>query len=165
MQRIGDLELDQDLAFERRQWTVQRVGWWLMLLAVVLGLLGLFGTGPLSSATARGDGVTVDYERFVRRHGEGELTIAIAPNQAQNGQVEVWLADAWLDAVTIEGISPEPASQHPSGDRQVYVFEVADPARPFTVRIDYRPQEMGRLPAELGIGSGEGLDVFQFSYP
>ena len=38
--RVGDLEIHQDLPFQRRSWTVQRVGWAIMALVVLAGLLG-----------------------------------------------------------------------------------------------------------------------------
>jgi hypothetical protein len=44
----GDLELDQDLAFERRTWTVERVAWVAMGLMGIAALAGLLGPGPLS---------------------------------------------------------------------------------------------------------------------
>ena len=35
MQRIGDLELSQDLEFQRRSWRVQRIGQGVMLLVLL----------------------------------------------------------------------------------------------------------------------------------
>ncbi len=45
MKRVGDLEIDQDLAFERRQWSVQRVGWGVGALIIVAALLGCSAPG------------------------------------------------------------------------------------------------------------------------
>ena len=48
---LGDLEVGQDLDFQRREWAVQRVGWGAMALVILAALLGLFGSsGPLSRA-------------------------------------------------------------------------------------------------------------------
>lgn len=48
-----DLDIDEDLNFQNKEWLVQRVGTWL-LFAVVLGAaLGLTGMGgPLSKGQA-----------------------------------------------------------------------------------------------------------------
>jgi hypothetical protein len=167
MQRIGDIELDQDLDFEERQWRIQRMGWAVMALLVVVALLGLFGTGPLSSAEAGGEdaGLSIQYERFVRRHGLAELNVEAAAGQASEGQVEIWIAGDYLDAVDIQGISPEPAEVRASGDRQVYVFTVDDPEQPLQVSISYIPREMGGMSAEMGVGDSAGVSFSQLSYP
>jgi hypothetical protein len=46
VQRHGDLEIQEDLPFQRREWLVERVAWGVMALLIVAALLGLFGTGP-----------------------------------------------------------------------------------------------------------------------
>ena len=166
MQRIGDIELDQDLDFEYRQWRVQRAGWVVMVVIVVAALIGLFGTGPLSSSVAGSDdSVTVAYERFIRRQGEAELTIGIAGGQATEGQVELWLDAAYHGEIQIQQISPEPEEVRSSGDRVTYVFAVDDPAAPVEMSIQFMSPDMGRLQGEVGIGDQPGVSFTQFSYP
>jgi hypothetical protein len=43
LKRIGDVEINQDLDFQRRCWTVQRIGWIVMAVLVLSALLGVFG--------------------------------------------------------------------------------------------------------------------------
>lgn len=50
--RIGDLEISQDLEFQKRSWTIQRVGWVVIALLILAGLLGVFGKGIAADATA-----------------------------------------------------------------------------------------------------------------
>jgi hypothetical protein len=61
----------ESLSLQRREWRVDRVGWVVMGLILVAGLLGVWGGGLLGSVTATGsDGrVLVDYDRFVRNLG------------------------------------------------------------------------------------------------
>jgi len=166
MPRSGDLELDQDLVFEGRQWKFQRVGWSLMALAIVAALLGVFGSGPLSSATAgNGEFVSVHYERFIRHTGEGDLTIAVAANQARAGEVELRVDASWLGAVQILGISPEPAGFRAGDGSHVYVFTVDEPSEPFAVSIRYTPREMGRIRSGFAVNDGPVVSFTQFSYP
>ena len=50
-------------------WALQRIGWAVMALVVLVGLVGLFGTGPLSRATAGEEEAPLfveEYERFAR---------------------------------------------------------------------------------------------------
>jgi hypothetical protein len=167
MKRIGDLELDQDLMFQEREWTIQRIGWVTMMLIIVAALLGLFGTGPLSAATA-GDAagpIAVEYQRFVRHDGRTTLKIRVDSRQGAEGQAEVWLAADYVDGVEIQHVSPEPQEVRADGDRQIYVFAVADPARPVEVSFSLKPRRIGRLPGEAGIPDGTEVTFNQISYP
>lgn len=60
------------------EWRFQQLGWAVMALIVVLALLGVFSTGPLSwSSTTAADGtVEVQYQRFVRNGGDNTLFAA-----------------------------------------------------------------------------------------
>lgn len=67
-QRVGDLELDQDIDFQRRSWAVQRVGWGVMALVALAALLGLFGPGPINNAItgSKEAPLWLEYKRFGR---------------------------------------------------------------------------------------------------
>ena len=166
MKRIGDIELDQDIAFQRKQWRFERVGWGLVALLIVLAAAGLFGTGPLSSATAGSDaeGLTVEYQRFVRRQGQVELVIGIDARHASNGQVELRIAGDYLASVRVQEVSPQPVEVRADGANQVYVFAVAEGAASIEVTIGGAPQEIGRFAGEVGAGD-VSVSFSQFSYP
>ena len=167
MNRVGDLEIDQDMAFQERGWRLQRAAWVAMLLVIVAALLGLFGTGPLSAATAGDDDgpLAVEYQRFVRHDGRTTVTVFVGGGQAAGDQVEFAISADYLDGVEVMGISPEPEDVRVTGDRQVYVFAVEDPAQPIEVAFSLKPREMGRLSGEVGVPGGQTVTFDQFSYP
>ena len=166
LERVGDLEIDQDLAFERRHWTVQRIGSVIGALIVVAALLGVFGSGPLSAATAGDEeSLAVHYQRFVRFQGQGELVIVVGANLAREGQVEFWLATEFLDDIDLQGISPEPDEVRLAGDRQVFVFLVDDPAQPVQVTFTYVPNGLGKVSGAAGLVDGPRVSFTQFGYP
>lgn len=167
MKRIGDLEIDQDLTFQEKEWHVQRIGWTMLLIILLLALLGLFGTGPISSATAGNteDGLTLDYERFVRHDGRASLTMEVSPGQISDGQIELWLSSTYLDNVEVQQISPQPDEVRVDGERQIYVFLVENPSEPVTMDISLQPRAMGRLSGDVGIAGGVHVTFNQFSYP
>lgn len=73
-----------------------------MALIIIAGLLGVFGTSPLSAATAGSDAaVVVHYQRFVRHQGEDELILNVGPNQANEGQIELWLSTGYLGEIDL----------------------------------------------------------------
>ena len=83
VRQVGDLEIAQDLAFQRREWTIQRVAWAVMALVALAGLLGLFGgAGPLTRAAAGNGALRLDYARFERKHAPTELRLQVAAGVA-----------------------------------------------------------------------------------
>jgi hypothetical protein len=81
--RIGDLEIQQDLNYQRREWRIQRLGWVVMRLVILAALLGLLGNGPLSKAsvTATDGSLRLDYHRCW--HYRNPMTLEIhAPGGA-----------------------------------------------------------------------------------
>lgn len=166
MQQIGDLELDQDLTFEQRQWVVQR-GVWIVLVALLVStVLGVFGSGPLSSAAVTSaDGMLrVEYERFVRREVIHELSLTVTVEEPGNGQVEVWVDVNSLDAMVVDTISPEPSEERGEGDRQIFVFEMGE-ANQLSIRFDVAREDIGWSRVHVGIVGGDDVSFTQISYP
>jgi len=89
LKRIGDLDINQDLAFQRRSWSLQRIGWGLIALVLIAALLGLFGHGPLSEATTDDPSLPIRlaYERFGRFGSPLVLRIRVEPAAAIARQV------------------------------------------------------------------------------
>jgi hypothetical protein len=54
--RVGDLEVDQNLEFEKVFWRAQRIGWGVVALVVLAALLGVFGNGSLGWTATRDGG-------------------------------------------------------------------------------------------------------------
>ncbi len=161
------LELDEHLAFQERQWRWERVGHILLGLIIIAALLGVFGTGPLASATAHSaDGhLQLDYQRVVRHQGEAEYRLRIDPAAITGTEVNVWFATGSIHAVRVEGITPEPSAMETGADRLTMTFAV-DPAQgPVTLVIHVTPQEMGLRTIELGLESGPSLRIRQLMLP
>lgn len=167
IRRIGDIDLDQNLDHERREWRVQRVGRVLLGFVVVAALLGLFGDGPLADAQVGGaaDGLTVRYSRFVRQLGERELVIDIPGDPARGDRVELWIDRAYIDRINISDVEPVPESVREGSGRLVFILQLRDPGASLRVRIDYTPKHVGRLRGRVGVGDDNGVSFTQFIYP
>lgn len=165
--RVGDLEIDQDVEFQEREWVVQRVAWVVMLVIIVAGLSGLFGAGPLSAATAgeSDDPLAVEYQRFVRHDGRTTVTVRVGGGQSAEDQVEVWVATDYLDGFEIRGVSPEPEEVRSEGGGLIYEFAVGDPTQRVEVTFSLQPRRMGRLTGEIGVPGGQTVTFGQLSYP
>jgi len=164
-QRVGSLEIGQDLDFQRREWVVQRGAWLVVLLILFIGLAGLLGGGPLSHAEASSGPLALDYERFVRKHAPTELDLRVAPAAVANGEVTLWLDQSVLDKIDVERIVPEPVEMEAAADRVVYRFAIEDSEEPTEVTFHLQPAEPGAVHVRLGLVNGADLTADQFIYP
>ncbi len=106
--KIGDLEISEDIEFQKKSWRFERVSQYLVLLLVVLALLGLFGGGPISSTTRTSqNGLQVECPRFQRNHSSYRLKITPSAASIREGQVSIWVDQSLLHALRIENITPE----------------------------------------------------------
>ncbi len=168
--RVSDLEVNEDLKFQRRDWAVQRVGWVAMALVALVALLGFFGgTGALrgeAKATNEDAVVSVSYERFLRFMKPTTLQIQLGQEAGKEGKVSAWLDRRYLDGLQVQQITPQPDSAKAGPEKLTYVFEVDDPNGTTTVSFDLLPeQKVGVLKGRVGIGDGEPVSFGQFVYP
>jgi hypothetical protein len=159
------MEIAEDLAYSRKVWTFERIGWGLLALLLAAALAGLFGKGPLSYTQLHSDdGWWLDYERFGRRVSPMTLKLHL-PASASDQQVQVWLDRQYLAACQIQQITPEPLETRLDADGLVYVF--ASQAQSDLVQIVFHlePQEFGFLSGRLGINEEPPLAFDQLIYP
>jgi hypothetical protein len=165
--RIGDLELDEDLRFQKRQWKVQRVAWVVWLVVLAAAVAGLFGSGPLSNGTAGEEGgpLWAEYHRFERYQGPSDLKVFFGPGAASGGEGRVWLARDYLESIELEAVTPTPLRVEAGADRHTYVFPVSDPQQGTSVVFRFRPEALGRHEARIGLPGGQELKFGRFVYP
>lgn len=159
---IGDLQLGQDLDFQRRSWRVQRVAWGIMLLIILGALLGLFGGDGMLNQAALGapdSGLRVQYRHFDRVLDQTLLRIDVS------GTGRVWLTNTFLERVLIDEIIPAPDQMIAGDERTTFVFEVAEGDPAGLVVIYYKPQRIGQLAGQIGVENGERYDFQQFIFP
>jgi hypothetical protein len=168
LQKIGPLEISQDLDFQRRSWRVQRFGWVLMLMVSLAALLGLFGRGILSSAHLGADAspIRAEYERFLRANAPGTLTIFIGSAAIRpDSTAELWLDRTWLAGMKVRAITPEPDGTRMDANRVMYTFSLDPAAAPARVTFDLETRSSGRINGRVGLVNGPSYNFSQFSYP
>jgi hypothetical protein len=165
--RVGDLEISQDLNFQRRSWAVQRFGWVMLALLILAACLGFFGPGPLSRAMAgRQDGpLRVEYHRFWRLQSPMSLRLHVGPQAARGGQARVWLSRSYLEAMSIQHVTPQPQQVEAGPDRFTYVFTLSPPERPTAVTFNLEPETPGSVPGQAGLENGLTINFRHFIYP
>lgn len=164
VQRVDGLELDQDLEFQRREWVAERIGWFAIAALLVAALLGVFGSGPLSSASSGDDLVRIDYERFGRLLTPVKLRVQLGEGASAEGVARVWIASHYLESMELEGVTPEPDATEAHADRVVFAFVMGD-GGPGAVTFHMRPDGFGALTGRVGLVDGPELRFWQFVYP
>jgi hypothetical protein len=154
------LELNENPGFQRAQLRVARVAVVLFLVVIVLALLGLFGSGPLSHATAGAPGgsVSVDYQRFLRL---GHLTEVAVHLPAGRGTTTLAIDQGYLGGFEVGRILPEPDTQTSRGGRLELTYEDRGPR---LVRVDLTPYTIGLRRAGLAV-DGRRVSFRQLVYP
>jgi hypothetical protein len=162
-----DLEIDQDLDFQRRTWTAERVRWIVMALLLVAGFLGLFGKGPLSEAMVIDpDGALwLSYEHFGRQETGTDLHIHISPEAFDKGEARVWLNRAYLENFKVEQVTPPPLRVEAGADRLTYVFVPVEPDRAARITVRLQPLSMGSCEGEAGVPGRKPVSFRQCFYP
>ncbi len=162
--RIGDLEINQDLAVQARMWKIQRVGWAVIGVIVLSGLSGLFAHGPLSYTTGgdRHGALWVEYERFGRNQASSELRIHVRP---ASDPVRIWIGPDYTAKVDILRIVPEPAISRVDGAG--FTFEVAAMGKdePGTITVNLQFHAVGRMAVEVRSPGSPAIPIRQFIYP
>lgn len=167
LERVGDLELNQDLRFEERSWRVQRIGWSLFGLLLLASLLGLFGgPGPLSSSTlGEGTALRLDYERFTRHNDTTTLIFELGPGAVPGDEARIWLNGDYLAAIQIERIEPEPARVVLEAGRTNLLFQIGEAGTAGRISIHLKPQSLGWHRIQAGLEGGPTYELGQFVYP
>lgn len=160
--RVGDLEIEEDVGYQRAEWVAQRIGWLIMAVVVVAAALGFAGTGPVSHRTsATADGVLeIRYERFVRRNAPALLRVQVAA-----GHDAVWIGQSFLGQIRLVSMEPAPATAAPAGDRVTYRFDAGRAEGGFDLVIRFEPEAIGGSEGVVGVPGADSLSFRQFVYP
>lgn len=161
------LEVDDDMEFQRHDWTFERVGWMLMLLVIAAAGVGLLGHGPLS-ATERFSAdrsLRVVYGRFERHGSLATLAIHARRHAPADSGVMLWIGREFLDGIQLHWMTPQPASERSVSDRVMYEFALAAGADTAHVTIRYTPQAIGTRSLQVGETGAAALSLTQFVYP
>lgn len=163
--KVGDLEIDQDLDFQKKEWRVERIGWVIMGLILLAGLFGLFGQGPLSAVTAGNNPLEVTYGRFERLLSPVAVEIQALPADPGAQDLRVMVDRDWLSNYQVSRISPEPDSIELTPDTQIFVFKVNQAGQPLQITFDLQPQKIGMHRGQIGLENGPEVQLNQFVYP
>jgi len=162
--RHGDLEINQDIVFQRRMWRAERCTRYFILAALIACVLGFFGGGgwlaereirpPARSFVAK-------LPRFGRVQHRQQLILDISEIPA--GEARIGVDAALLENFYVREVFPEPLRTEIRDGAVEFVF--APPSGPWTVRLELQPRRAGALEGRLRLPGGEAVEFRQWIYP
>jgi hypothetical protein len=160
------IQVDEDLSFQKKEWIAERTGWVILGILLVLGLIGLFGGGPISQdSISGGDGFQVTYQRFHRRLKPSDLVVNLPQQAFSEGQVSLWISWDYLEKFQIQKITPEPDRVETGVQFVTFWFFVPDPAQSVEIRFDLEPVEGGLFMGRIGWVTDKEIIISQFIFP
>ena len=167
LKRVGELEINEDIAHERLEWRIERIGWVIMGVILLAALAGVVGPGPLSKSTRsdHNSKLQLEYERFARFQAPTVLRIQLASGVAQAGKVRLWISRDYIENAEVKHIDPEPESVEVSEDRMTYTFITRNASRPTALTYHLEPNMYGQTALNIGVEELTQLSVPQFIYP
>lgn len=167
MKRVAELELEEDLAFERRSSRWQRGAQVGFVFLVAAALAGVFGSGPVARAVAAdptGE-LKVEYSRFSRRLAPCEFVFEVGPQLRRGGDLQLWFNHTFADRFQWEGAAPEPAEMELQDGRLLARFRLQPGAEPARIICRLKPGRMGAGRIETGVVDGPQVAFGFFVYP
>lgn len=163
MKRVGDLEIEEDIAYQRRFHVFQRVSWIVMALVLIAAFTGILGpglTGP-RSITSADSALEATYERTTNYQKDSMMSITVS--DAAPGSVSIWMNRDLLDNIHIKQIIPEPERVMAAPGRVYFEF-IQSQAGELEISFYFQPMKTGRLQAQAGHSDSE-LAFDQFIFP
>jgi hypothetical protein len=160
------LEISQDLPFQRREWRAQRMIWILLSILLVAAVAGLVGPGPLSLTSTGSAGLQVRYLRFGR--WQAPQSLVVSASQAGSGPLRLSINRSYLDSMSVQQITPQPANVKLSGQAFIYTFATGTGASN-SITFDLQPTSMGLVHGTIALlaapGNGSDVNFRQLIYP
>jgi hypothetical protein len=115
----------------------------------------------LSGASVTDGDLHVRYQRFERLQRPTMIQFQIGPNAEKT--TRVFIDRAYLDAVRIESITPQPEKVAANPGGSIYDFAAA--GAPIVVTIYLEMEQFGVVKGQIGRAGGSTLSFTQLVYP
>lgn len=156
--------VEEDICLQRRIWRFERLGWYVLVLIVVMTLCGLFSNGLLSTTTVASQqrDLIVKYERF---HRSGAVNTMVIKSHGEPGAVHTLLiGSAQLEGFAIDSIQPQPIRS--AGTRNGLKLTLpGDDHGDSILYLAWRSDGVGLYDGKISVEGGGEVPIIQFIYP
>lgn len=167
IKKVGELEVAQDLEFQKQEWKAERIGWIVAALLLLAALLGLFGTGPVSKTTARSETgeFSIEYQRFSRYNAQTQLLVTVGSGAISEGTARLVVDQGFINNFDIQRVVPQPDSVEITSDTYIYSFTINQPGDAIEIIFDLQANKTGVQSGAIGLENGQQVNISQFVYP
>lgn len=152
------LELDEHLKLHEKGWVIQRVGWIIMLLLVLAGAMGVFGSGIVSKQSPVIGGITVEYERFFRYEAEMKILVQSSAEPVTS----ISFPQTYLKDFRIVRFVPDPHHNQSTPEDVVYFFQGGQNQ---IVSAYLIPKDYGSVKGQMKVNQRHVIHLAHFIYP
>ncbi len=160
-----ELQLHDDPGFYRKEWRAQHIGWVCIMIIVVAAALGLTGRGPLGQRMIQMESGRVQYDRILRSHSPGSVTLWVRTPDLADSVLGVWTTSSFQDACNLQNIQPSPSNVVSHGDTTYWQFPVTSSARLVRISIACQPVSFGSHVTAIGVDGGSSATLRMFVLP
>jgi hypothetical protein len=139
----NEIAVGENLDFQRKWWRFSKGLWIVFGLMVLADLIGCFGRGPIShaSAAANDGSITMNYDWVERFSTPCILRVSFGPNAVHEGKAQLWTSKSLEMPLGNQRIIPEPESSALHDGGILYTFPVK--ALPATIEFSLQPADPG----------------------
>jgi hypothetical protein len=157
--KIDDaVAVGEDLEFQERWWTFERVIWSFFALLLIADALGVFGAGWLAhrTATLPGSGMSVHYDGVLRTGTPSMIAVQFGPDAPQRGVVLLQVSNSVIKDLDAQRVIPQPQISATDLGHMTYTFPVN--SNPGEVQFEVQPASPGVRHFKLQIPGHEAIE-------
>lgn len=156
--------IKEDMGYQVKVWRFERIGWYALVLLMVLGLAGLFSRGVLSSRELHSNDGTlrVEYEMFHRNGSTNSMKISL--NAKPDSTVELELGGELLDGFSVETLQPEPVRSRSSA-QGMRLWVQTDAEGQASLFMTLRGDGLGLFRSSVVVPGVSDVQLTQFIFP
>jgi hypothetical protein len=153
------LELNDDIAYQKKFWVIERIFWIFLFLFIIASCLGLFGESPLGPASIKKENLKIIYGKFLRFGDSTNIKIIIPAN----ANPILGISKEYIENLDSISIVPFPEKNYYVNNQVKYIF-MADESKPLEITISFKTDKRGTL---KGFVENDGIVInfSQFVYP
>ena len=161
----SEIEVGEDLEFQRKWWRFENLVWILFTLIIVLDIAGLFGRGPIAKAERRSaDGtINVRYERIERTDSPSILTVEFGPSAIQDGKIKLYVSESLVKSLGTQRVIPAPIETTVGDGGLTYTLPASK--LPATVDLALQPSGPGIFHFTIGVVDHKPVEAKVFVVP
>ena len=152
------------MPYQIKVWRFERFGWYMLVLLMVFGLIGLFFRGLLSTRGVYSEdgNIRVGYEMFHRNGSVNSMKVRVSGKPET--QVELELSGELLEGFSIESLQPEPLRSK-SLSQGMRLWVKTDNDGQATLYLTLRGDGLGFFRSHVTTPGSPGVTLDQFIFP